>query len=83
MDLLEGLTGGTGQIDFINFAFKLLFFTVIVGYVFYAFLLTIRVRILADTVTTKNTKFAVWLTYVHMIAALIGSFLALVLLLLA
>lgn len=67
----------------INFAFKLLFFVVIVFYVLYAFLLTLRVRILADTVDTKFNYLAKTLTYIHLIVVLVGSFLALIVLLLA
>lgn len=68
---------------FLNLAFKLLFFVVIVFYIFYAFLLTLRVRILADTLRLPNGRLAQTVTYVHLIVVLIGSFLALVLLLLA
>lgn len=69
--------------NFLNLTFKLLFFVVIVFYIFYAFLLTLRVRILADTLTLPNNKFAQTISYIHLVVVLIGSFLALALLLLA
>ena len=83
MNLLDGLI--TPQIDLFGFniVFKLLFFIIIVGYIFYAFLLLLRVRILSDTVSTKNNKFVQLLVFAHLIVALLGGFLAMIVILLA
>lgn len=84
MDYLDGINTiqSTGSLGF-NIIFQLLFFVIIVGYVFYAFLLLLRVRILADTVKTRFNKRATALTFAHLVIALVGSFLALILVLLA
>jgi hypothetical protein len=87
MDFVGDILGGSTQPPApgvgINFIFKLLFFVVIVFYILYAFLLALRVRILADTVDTKFNYIAKAVTYIHLIVVLIGSFLALIVLLLA
>ena len=58
MEFIDGIN--TPEFDFlgINLVFKLLFFVILVGYVFYAFLMLLRVRILGDTVATQYHKFA-------------------------
>lgn len=67
----------------VGFAFKLLVFVVLTMYVFYAFLLTLRVRILADTVEVGPNKFVQFAIYLHMIIAMVGSFIAFIISLLA
>lgn len=82
-NILNPVASGTGANSLINLSFKLLFFVVVIFYVFYAFLLTLRVRILSDTLNLPNNRLASSLTYFHLIIVLVGSFLALVVLLLA
>lgn len=67
----------------LNFVFKVLFFVILVGYVLYAFLLLLRVRILADTVKTPQNKLIHLIASGHLALSLIGSFLAMILVLLA
>lgn len=80
------ILGEMGQFDLDIFGIggilKLLFLVVIVGYVIYVLLLTLRVRILADTVKTPTNETARMLSYLHLFLAVIGSFLAVVLILL-
>ncbi|MCA9374851.1 hypothetical protein KC622_00810 [Candidatus Dojkabacteria bacterium] len=83
MDFLEGINTPDIKLFGLNTVFQLLFFVVLVGYVFYAFLLTLRVRILADTVSVKYSKIVKSVTIVHIVVALVGGFLALILILLA
>jgi len=73
------------NIDFLNLAWilKVLFFVLIFGYIFFAFLLTFRVRILADTVHTSFNKVVRVASVLHLIIALIGGILALAIILMA
>lgn len=83
MDFLEGLNTPDIKLFGLNTVFQLLFFVILVGYVFYAFLLTLRVRILADTVSVRYSKIVRAVTIIHLAIALVGGFLALILILLA
>ena len=73
------------NIDFLNLAWilKVLFFVLIFGYIFFAFLLTFRVRILVDTVHTSFNKVVRVASVLHLIIALIGGILALAIILMA
>jgi len=73
------------NIDFLDLAWvvKVLFFILIFGYIFFAFLLTFRVRILADTVNTSFNKVVRAVSVLHLIVALIGGILALAIILMA
>lgn len=73
------------SLDFFSTAWtlKLLFFVLIFGYVFYVILLAFRVRILAETVHTPNNGLLRTIAFLHLIVAVVGSLLALVLILLA
>lgn len=73
------------NIDFLGLAWvvKVLFFILIFGYIFFAFLLTFRVRILADTVNTSFNKVVRAVSVLHLIVALIGGILALAIILMA
>lgn len=77
MDFLDGLTVPTisGAVGTLS-VFKLLFFVVLVGYVFFAFLLTLRVRILSDTVKVGPSRLVETGVYLHLVFALLGSFVA-------
>lgn len=81
MDILRNIN----TIDFgvmgLNSAIKALFLVIIVGYVIYALLLTLRVRILSDTVKTPTSGTARLFSYLHLLIAIIGSFLAAILIL--
>lgn len=86
MEFLDGLNTPTfafGDFDAIGIIFKLLLFVILAMYVLYAFLLTLRVRILSDTVEVGPNKFVQLGIYIHMIVALVGSFLAFIITLLA
>ena len=82
MDVLNNLN--TIQLTFLGAAgiLKALFLVVIFGYVIYAILLTLRIRILADTVKTPSNKTARVLAYLHLLVAVIGGFFAVILILL-
>ncbi|GAB4160783.1 MAG: hypothetical protein Fur003_4240 [Candidatus Dojkabacteria bacterium] len=67
----------------IPFVFKLFIFVILAAYVFYAFLLMIRVRILADTAQVGPYKLVRTLAFLHLVGALIGSFLAFIVAILA
>lgn len=73
------------DLSFVNFTwiFKVLFFVIIFGYIFFAFLLTFRVRILADTVNTPFNKVVRAYSVIHLVIALIGGILVLAIILLA
>jgi TRAP-type C4-dicarboxylate transport system permease small subunit len=82
MDILNNIN--TMQITFWGASgiLKALFLVVIFGYVIYTILLTLRVRILADTVKTPSNKIARILAYLHLLIAVVGSFFAVILILL-
>ena len=84
MDFLEGLGGSTIDTSFgIALIFKILYFVILTGYVLYAFLLTLRIRILSDTVQVGPNKVVLTAVYIHLGVAIIGSFLAFLIALLA
>lgn len=83
MDYVNQLNQTGVEVLNLNFAFSCLFFVLIFGYVLYAFLLAVRVRILSETIRTPYNNLAVTLSYVHMLIALVGGFLALLVILLA
>lgn len=61
---------------------KILFLVIAFGYLIYVFLLTLRVRILADTVQTPSNVTAKLISYIHLFVAVVGSLLAVILILL-
>lgn len=82
MDFIEGIktiefSGGS-----ISGIFKLLFLVIIVGYILYVCILTLRVRILADTVQTPSNSTAKAISYIHLLISIVGSALAVLLILL-
>jgi uncharacterized membrane protein YfcA len=82
MNFLDGISTielGIGGLDGI---LKLLFFVLIFGYIIYVFLLTLRVRILADTVKTPNNNTTKIASYIHLLLAIVGSAVAVILILL-
>lgn len=81
MDLFNGITTiefGNGGVTWI---IKLLFLVLATGYLLYVFLFTLRVRILADTVKTPNNGVARLLLYTHLLIAVFGCALAVILIL--
>ncbi|WKZ30709.1 MAG: hypothetical protein QY318_02575 [Candidatus Dojkabacteria bacterium] len=83
MDYVGQLNQTGVEVLSLNFAFQCLFFVLIVGYLFYAFMLTVRVRILSETIKAPYNNLAVTISYIHLLVALIGGFLALLVILLA
>jgi hypothetical protein len=84
MDVLTGLGGPTFDTSFgITLIFQILYFVLLTGYVLYAFLLTLRIRILSETVEVGSSKAIMAVVYVHLVVAIIGSFLAFLIALLA
>jgi len=84
MDVLTGFGGPTFDTSIgVTFIFQILYFVLLTGYVLYAFLLTLRIRILSDTVEVGNGKAIMFIVYLHLIVAIIGSFLAFLIALLA
>jgi len=84
MDMLTGLGGPTFDISIgITLIFQILYFVLLTGYVLYAFLLTLRIRIISETVEIGNSKAIMTIVYLHLVIAIIGSFLAFLLALLA
>jgi hypothetical protein len=79
--LLEGI-GLQSPIAGAAFLVKFLLLTVLVGYLVYAFLMTLRIRILDETIRTQNNSFVRAISYLHLFFALIGSFFAVILILL-
>ena len=81
MRLLDTI-GQTG-IDFLSLAwiYKLLFFVLIFGIVFYSFLLTFRIRILSDTIPTTFNKFVILLSIIYLIVMIVGGLLAVMIIL--
>lgn len=61
---------------------KLLFIVLIAGYILYSFLMTLRVRVLSDSVNTPSNNFTKMVTYSHLLISLIGGLFALILILL-
>jgi hypothetical protein len=80
--LLEGI--GLHSTGLLNLAFliKLILLAVLVGYLVYSFLLALRIRILDETLQTRSNSFVRMITYVHLFFSLIGSFFAVILILL-
>ena len=65
----------------VNFVFKTLFFIVVLFYVLYSFLMLLRVRILSDTVETPYNRIVQLIVLGNLILALVGGFLAMMLIL--
>ena len=83
MDFISGITTPSiGNFGF-SFLFKILFACLFAFYALYSFFLTLRVRILADTVSTPLNKKILLLSYAHVGMVLIGGFIALMLILMA
>lgn len=82
MGLLDGILPNQFVIFKYSSIFVMLFLVLAFGYLIYIFLLTMRVRILADTVKTPNNKIAKFVSYAHLIFAVIGSGVAVILILL-
>lgn len=61
---------------------KLLFIVLIAGYILYSFLMTLRVRVLSDSVNTPSNSFTKMVAYSHLLISLIGGLFALILILL-
>lgn len=81
MDFLEGISTIDFGIGSVTGIIKLLFLVVIFGYLVYVFLLTMRVRILADTIKTPSNLTAKLISYIHLFVAVVGSLLAVILIL--
>lgn len=82
MDVLDAIGPSEISIVGVGFVFKLLFILIFTGYLSYAFMLTLRIRILNDTVKTDTNGFVRMLTYIHLLVALIGSLFGIILVLL-
>ncbi len=82
MDVLDGIGPGEVGIFGVGIIFKVLFILIFTGYLGYAFMLTLRIRILNDTVKTDTNGFVRLLTYIHLLVALIGSLFGVILVLL-
>lgn len=78
MDFLNGLNTPSVQLFGIAGVFKLFFLVIIFGYLVYAILLALRVRILNDTVKASSNKFVVTASFLHLVLAIIGSFIAVI-----
>lgn len=82
LTILEGIGLHTGSVPGFAFLLKLMLLSVLVGYLVYSFLLTLRIRILDETVQTQGNGTIRMLSYLHVFFALIGSFFAVILILL-
>jgi hypothetical protein len=80
--ILDGIGLGSGPEIGLAFLVKLLLLAVLVGYLVYSFLLTLRIRILDETIQTQRNSFVRLISFVHLFFALIGSFFAVILILL-
>jgi hypothetical protein len=83
MEFLTGLNGPGLEVIGINWVFKLLFVTLVVGYIIYSILLVLRVRILSDTIETIATTTVKLMTTGHLLLSFVGGFLAMIVILLA
>ena len=84
MEFLDGISGPQFDASLgVPLVFQILYFVLLTGYVLYAFLLTLRIRILAETVQVGPNKLVTTLVYGHLIVSIIGSFLAFIIALLA
>lgn len=63
----------------ISSVLKVLMLILIIGYVFYAIMLLLRVRILMDTVNTRFNTVVRTMTLMHLFIAMVGSFVVLAL----
>ncbi|KKR06444.1 MAG: hypothetical protein UT34_C0001G0485 [candidate division WS6 bacterium GW2011_GWF2_39_15] len=81
MDFLDGINTINWPIAGTEGVFKLLFLVIIFGYVIYSFLLTLRVRILNDTVKTSSNKTMLLLSYIHLLLAVVGGLFSVILIL--
>ncbi len=78
MDILNGLNTPAFELFSVSAIFKLFFLVIIFGYLVYAILLALRVRILNDTVKASSNKFIITLSFLHLVLAIIGSFIAVI-----
>ncbi|HVX92930.1 MAG TPA: DUF5657 family protein [Candidatus Dojkabacteria bacterium] len=78
MDILNGLNTPSFELFGVASIFKLFFLIIIFGYLVYAILLALRVRILNDTVKASSNKFIITLSFIHLVLAIIGSFIAVI-----
>lgn len=81
MDFLNGINTIEFGLGGVASILKLLFLVLAFGYMIYVFLLTLRVRILADTVTTPSNGYAKTGAYVHLLLAIVGCALSVILIL--
>lgn len=81
MDFLDGINTISITFQSTGGVFKLLFFVVVVGYVIYSLLLTVRVRILNDTVKTGNGGKMLALSYLHLLVSVLGGLFCVILIL--
>jgi hypothetical protein len=82
LTLLEGIGLQNGSLLSLPFLVKLILLAVLVGYLVYSFLLTLRIRILDETLQTRSNSFVRMIAYAHLFFALIGTFFAVILILL-
>lgn len=82
MDFINGINTIEFGVGSLNGIIKLLFLVLAFGYIVYVFLLTLRVRILSETVKTPSNSTAKLISYIHLFLAVVGSLLAVILILL-
>lgn len=81
MDFLDGINTISIGVQSMPSIFKLLFLVVIFGYVIYSLLLTVRVRILNDTVKSSGNSGTLVLSYIHLLVSIVGGLFSVILIL--
>jgi len=82
VDLLSGIGKFDLTVTGVDWIYKALFSVIIVGYLLYVFLVSLRIRILVDSAKTNLDKYIRFSSYVHLLVALVGSFISIILILL-
>ena len=65
----------------INNVFLLFIFIVLIGFCAYSFFLALRVRILVETLDTKESAFIGFLSWMHLLVVILGSIMSAILVL--
>lgn len=81
MDILGGINTIEFGVGSVASIIKLLFLVIGFGYLIYVLLLTLRIRILADTVQTPTNGNSKLAAYIHLLVAIAGSALSVILIL--
>lgn len=75
LDFIGGINAPDASVAFLSLGFvlKLVLMVILLGYLFYAFLLVLRVRILSDSLNVPLNRQVKGVVFLHLLFAIIGS----------